>query len=294
MANPPTKFPPVDRLKAQLLGSGLQQQNTPLFQVINQLIDAVRQICQVTQQEIDDIGGGGSGPPSIINTTTILGTPYFDSGAEGDGESGPPGPAGIDGIQGPQGSPGIGIPGLDGEDGIDGETGPQGPPGLTGGQGPIGLPGMAGIDGIDGEQGEMGIPGPIGPTGIQGLIGIQGPQGPPGIDAEEPEIPYIIPGPAGAGSGGGFTYTNFTKDLGASDRAGTFDITGLAGLTIDKNVSVIQTMQPIASKGDARDEFELSPIILTGYVFDAATIRVLWNCDSVVVGDYAFAYAVSQ
>lgn len=90
-----------------------------------------------------------------------------------------------------------------------------------------------------------------------------------------------------------FDYTDFLQDLGAGDRAGTFDITGLGGLTPDTNVNIIQTMQPIASKGNARDEFELQPIILTGYVLDANTIRVLWNCDSICVGEYAFAFAVS-
>lgn len=86
--------------------------------------------------------------------------------------------------------------------------------------------------------------------------------------------------------------TDFTKDLGNA-YSGTFDITGLSGLTPGKNVTVVQTAQAIASKGNARDEFEMSDIQLTGYVVDAATIRVYWNADDIVVGTYAFAYAVS-
>lgn len=86
--------------------------------------------------------------------------------------------------------------------------------------------------------------------------------------------------------------TDFTQNLGTA-QAGTFDITGLSGLTAGKNVVVVQTAQAIASKGNARDEFEMSDIQLTGYVVDAATIRVYWNADDIVVGTYAFAYAVS-
>jgi hypothetical protein len=87
--------------------------------------------------------------------------------------------------------------------------------------------------------------------------------------------------------------TNVTVDLGRARRSGTFDITGLSGLTVDKNVVIVQNGLPITSKGNARDEFEMDRIGLTGYVLDAATIRVLWNADNVVVGSYNFSYQVS-
>jgi len=99
--------------------------------------------------------------------------------------------------------------------------------------------------------------------------------------------------PGSGGPGGGVVYTNFTRDLGVSCRSGTFDITGLSGLTSGKVVEVIQTAAQIASKGNARDEFEMDNIQLTGYVFDATTIRVYWNSPGVVVGTYAFGYLVS-
>jgi hypothetical protein len=232
-----------------------------------------------------------------------------DGGGEegGEGPPGPQGPAGPSGPAGPTGSSGLSVfyayDGEDGEDGLPGLPGPQGFTGSAGATGAAGSPGIPGIDGLDGERGEDSfIPGPIGLTGATGATGATGPQGimgPPGYDAEEPLEPLMIPGPqgiqgpAGGGGGGGLTFTDFTKDLGAAERSGTFDITGLSGLTPDKNVLIVQTMQPISSKGDARDEFELQPIILTGYVVDANTIRALWNCDSVCAGDYAFAYAVS-
>lgn len=87
-------------------------------------------------------------------------------------------------------------------------------------------------------------------------------------------------------------WTDFTQDLGVGLTSGTFDVTGLSGLTTGKNVEVMQTGQPIAAKGGARDEFLFDDIQATGYVVDAATIRVLWNAHAVVTGPYAFAYQV--
>lgn len=155
-----------------------------------------------------------------------------------------------------------------------------------------GPPGMDGIDGVDGERGPAGVNGVAGATGISGQSGpatflldeaMDGDMGPPG--------PAGAQGAAGVGSGG--TFTDFTKDLGAARRSGTFDITGLAGLTAGKNVTILQTAQVIASKGDARDEAEMGQIQVTGYVVDATTIRAYWQAPSVVVGTYAFAYQVS-
>lgn len=101
------------------------------------------------------------------------------------------------------------------------------------------------------------------------------------------------PGPAGAAGVGSSAWTKFTKDLGVARSSGTFDVTGLSGLTADKLVTVVQTADAIASKGNARDEFEVEPITLTAYVVDATTIRCYWHADSVCVGTYAFAYLVT-
>lgn len=105
----------LDRLKSQLLTSGIQQQNQPLYQVINQLIDALRQAINLQAGQITD----------IINT---------------------PSPVTI----GP-----IGPPGLDGFDGVDGEIGPsgiQGPIGPQGAAGQSNIPGFDGIDGLDSTE----------------------------------------------------------------------------------------------------------------------------------------------
>lgn len=87
-------------------------------------------------------------------------------------------------------------------------------------------------------------------------------------------------------------FTEFTKDLGAARRSGTFDLTGLTGLTAGKPVLAWQSMAAITSKGDARDEAEMDRIEISGYVVDANTIRLNWSAPSVVVGTYAFAYQI--
>lgn len=51
----------LDRLKSQLLTSGLQQENTALFQIINQLIDYLRGNINATQAALTGGGGGGGG-----------------------------------------------------------------------------------------------------------------------------------------------------------------------------------------------------------------------------------------
>lgn len=161
--------------------------------------------------------------------------------------------------------------------------------------GPLGM-GMSGLDGEPGEDGAMGPPGPAGSAGATGSAGTTGPMGPPGADGQDGEEgPRGPPGPTGAAgaSGGAGSYTAFTKDLGAARSSGTFDITGLSGLTADKVVAVVQTAGAIASKGNARDESEMDLIRLTGYVVDATTIRAYWNSPGVVVGTYEFAYQIS-
>ena len=55
------KYPPIDRLKAQLLTSNLQTNNQALFQVINQLIDAMRQTIDATQADVTNINN------SVVN-----------------------------------------------------------------------------------------------------------------------------------------------------------------------------------------------------------------------------------
>jgi len=100
----------------------------------------------------------------------------------------------------------------------------------------------------------------------------------------------MLPPPGG---GGALTLIPFMADLGVARSSGSFDLTGLSGLSVDASVVVLQTSAPITSKGNARDEGEMDRIMASGYVVDATTIRVYWQAPSVVVGAYNFGYAVS-
>lgn len=263
-------------------------------------------------------GGSGTGPQGPIGPAGPAGADGV-AGAMGiavpgpmggDGDEaftyppmpGPPGPAGSPGVAGAAGSGGPGPPGDDGEDAfvyppMPGPAGAAGAPGVPGAAG-SGGPGPPGDDGEDAFM-YPPMPGPAGPAGGAGVPGAAGVAmpGPPGDDGED-AFQYMIPGPPGpqgppgAGGGGG-SMTDFTKDLGASERSGTFDLTGLSGLTAEKVVTIVQTAAKITSKGDARDEFEVDAIQLTGYVVDASTIRAYWWAPSIVVGTYAFAYSVN-
>lgn len=158
----------LSRLKAQLLVSGIQQTNNPLWQVINQLIDAA--------QTISNSSSGSSSSVGVIGKDGLSGPPGI-SGEDGDdGSIGPQGMHGIDGvagITGPTGPTTIGPMGIDGEDGNDGfsipgNMGLTGPTGLTGPAGPLTIGPM----GIEGEQGEdgFGFPGLAGKDGITGTF----------------------------------------------------------------------------------------------------------------------------
>jgi hypothetical protein len=78
--------PDLNRLKSQLLTTGLSNKDNPLFQVINQLIGAVKQLQDAFLAQIAAI----SSSISNISNVSIIG-------------SGPPGMDGMDGIDGMDG-----------------------------------------------------------------------------------------------------------------------------------------------------------------------------------------------
>ena len=98
-------------------------------------------------------------------------------------------------------------------------------------------------------------------------------------------------------AGGGLTLTTVEKDLGALPLySGTFDITGLSGLTANKPVLVQQAVGPYTNKGTLQDEAEMDQVSATGYVADATTVRVYWTCPpkaGPLAGNVKFNYAVS-
>lgn len=105
-------IPQLDRLQAQLLTSGLSQKNNALYQVIDQLIKALRQGLNEVEAQVVAIT-----PPAVVPTGGTIITSSMPMGDIGDDNQetewqwGPPGLKGDTGAQGLQGPPG-----MDGED----------------------------------------------------------------------------------------------------------------------------------------------------------------------------------
>lgn len=207
--------------------------------------------------------------------------PQGEPGAQGipgvQGIQGIPGVQGIQGIQGPAGADGA--PGADGAQGAPGANGTNGANGINGANGTNGAPGAPGSPGADGATGSTGAPGSPGTNGSDGAQGIQGIQGVQGIQ-----------GPAGAS---GVTWTMIDVTLCSVARyAGSFEITGLAGLTIGKPVMVMQLPGPYVNKGTLADEAELGMVNASGFVSAADKIAVVWQSASMMMGSVKLAYAV--
>lgn len=98
------------------------------------------------------------------------------------------------------------------------------------------------------------------------------------------------------GGGGGLTLTNVEKSLGSAPFArhsGSFQITGLSGLTIGTQVLIQQANGAYTGKGVREDEAEMDHIDVTAKVASATVIQAYWNCRRRVRGNYKFNYAVS-
>lgn len=187
------------QLKLKLLTSGLRKTNTPLHEVISQLIDAVTGVSSTVTVV--------TGSTSSTNTPTGLPQTFLTENLEQatlpNSRQLVAGPniiltdlpdkleisssGGLVTILQP---PPIILPGMDGDDGD------QGPPGLTGLTGATGAQGAQGPQGIPGPSGPQGFTGPLivipgwdgddgdmGPPGLPGITGPQGPQGQQGTSA---------------------------------------------------------------------------------------------------------------
>ena len=202
----------LDRLKTILVQSDLQRTNNPLYQVIWNLLEAVRAI----QNNVTVISGGGGGGGGLANQSFITkdndqATLPFSrqitagtnirlqdtgqklvihanvpigggdsEGGEGGGEAGPPG--------------------------INGVAGATGPSGATGNMGPPGIDGCC-----EEEIWPIVLPGPPGAAGAAGVNGAAGPMGPPGQDAEEVYEPLFIPGTKGDTGAAGAANTTYLQ-----------------------------------------------------------------------------------
>ncbi len=102
-----------------------------------------------------------------------------------------------------------------------------------------------------------------------------------------------IPG----GGAGSFSLSSVEQDLGSLPLySGTFDITGLAGLTLGNPVLVIQDAGPYTGKGTLEDEAEMDRLSLSGYVLSTTSIRVFWGVapgNGPVKGNFVFNFAAS-
>ena len=135
-----------NRLLVQLNNTGLQNKDTPLYQLLKALITTLTSI----NSSVEDINDTNA---SVIIGPTGIGIPGIDGidGEDGITVVGLTGATGATGAQGPVGLPYIA------EDGLEGDPfppieGPQGNPGTTGAQGPVGISVLV-EDGLDGEDG---------------------------------------------------------------------------------------------------------------------------------------------
>lgn len=204
-----------------------------------------------------------------VNTFTVAGVVVlFSNGVDSWNSTsqvpGGIGPAGTPGANGALGPPGMGISAAFA---LLGGARPQipGPQGLPGQPGAPGMPGRMGIDG------RMGFPGPAGAPGSNGIIGRDGAQGPPGPTdyTFRPPIPGP-PGPAGASAVG--VATTQVVNLGSNPvLSGTFQITGLSGLTTGIPVPV---MLAVVSTDPTEAEEQIS---ISGIASSSTTVDCYWQ-----------------
>lgn len=275
-----------------LNSTGLAAKDPRTYQVLRALIDNLTKAEKSIATVVAGTSSGGGGG----TVTNVTNHQYFLDLLGGDSDGGDatpiPGGQGAAGNPGSQGVPGVTTTIVFTEDSISESDslipGPRGND-ATGIQGATGPQGIQGVPLIDVEYPEE----PLVIPGKDGNIGATGGVGPAGatifLEPDTPEDPLVITGPTGPLA----SMVDFTQDLGSGESSGTFDITGLAGLTVNQDVTIVQTAQAIASKGNAHDEFEMDAIQLTGYVLNSTTIRVYWWSPSVAVGTYAFAFGVS-
>lgn len=94
-------------------------------------------------------------------------------------------------------------------------------------------------------------------------------------------------------SGGSLSLTEVEVDLGSTPAtSGSFQITGLSGLVTDHHVLIRQAVGPYTGKGTLADEFEMDVVNVAGKVASASSIQCYWSTDSIVRGNFKFAYAV--
>jgi hypothetical protein len=267
---------------------------------------------------------GEQGPQGVQGLQGVAGGPGPEGEPGERGEQGDPGPAGAKGEKGDPGAPGPeGEKGERGEDGAPGPAGPAGASGADGAAGVAGGPGTEGDRGEKGEQGDPGPKGDTGPAGTPGAPGPEGEKGSDGettvilqtqnLTVQKAgstvgvrPIVNIIDGAnvtstvtdnpganrvdvtlaASGGGGSGAIAVAVAINLGPVPRlSGFFDITGLAGLTLNDPVLVttgVSTSDPTESE---------EQIAASGIAISTTAVRVYWeSLNGPVYGTRTFYY----
>jgi hypothetical protein len=81
------KQPDLNRLRTQLLSSGLQKRDNPVFQVINQLLSAVKQLQSSFLADLSSISSSSSTVVIGSSNNQVTGFPGMLIGEAGEGES---------------------------------------------------------------------------------------------------------------------------------------------------------------------------------------------------------------
>lgn len=92
---------------------------------------------------------------------------------------------------------------------------------------------------------------------------------------------------------GGLSVATVEVDLGTpGKRSGSFQITGLSGLTPGAPVVIQKAAGPYTGKGTCADEAEMDLITATGKVVTASVIEVYWQSKHLVRGNIKFNYMI--
>lgn len=91
-----------------------------------------------------------------------------------------------------------------------------------------------------------------------------------------------------------FNPTTVEINLGPNPTdSGSFNIPGFTGLTPGEPAKVWQLPGPYTGKGNLADECEMDAISVSGYAFDAATIRCYWTAyPGPVSGNFTFGFQI--
>lgn len=85
--------------------------------------------------------------------------------------------------------------------------------------------------------------------------------------------------------------TTFEVNLGNTPRkSGSFNITGFSNLGVGQQVYISQASGPYTGKGTLADESEKDGIVANAVVTSATTIKVYWNSNTFVRGNFKFNY----